>query len=381
MADPVSLGTVIRVGSIVLGGLNRSGGSRAYAERVRRSTEEQRKRIDAALERGLPIGIANAIGSGFSESGARRIASGGFLVPRAAPPSGGPIVTGSGIATVNPSFASAPVARTPSNLLGLSRSLVEGGGLGGGAFGVVLQASRVTALRKAFEFATKVFRRTPRTNPRRDPREEDPLQRPDRRIDQRTREKLEEIVVKAQRRGEQAQIAGRTPSPAPQPPIPEIVSVPEQKPMQGPPQYKKRLGFLDFLKIAGLAVLAFRTAFPKQKSALSPALARQTRAQPQPQPSPNPFAPSAFQPIVLGSTTAVGRSTRLGLERQLNRARLLQPQMQPSREREEREKCEKKGKRNRVQCWEGFYKEYPNSTRFKKWRLVDCRTRRQIREF
>lgn len=41
----------------------------------------------------------------------------------------------------------------------------------------------------------------------------------------------------------------------------------------------------------------------------------------------------------------------------------------------------KRRRRRKGKCREGFFEEYPGSTRFIKWRVVDCRTRKTIEEF
>ena len=68
--------------------------------------------------------------------------------------------------------------------------------------------------------------------------------------------------------------------------------------------------------------------------------------------------------------------------RQQRERQFLQPQTQPRLQptKPKSDTCEKRRRRNRKTCWEGFYREYPTRTKFVKWTKVNCKTRKIIEE-
>ena len=57
----------------------------------------------------------------------------------------------------------------------------------------------------------------------------------------------------------------------------------------------------------------------------------------------------------------------------------LQPQAAVARTGRD-PRCEKRRRENRKTCWEGFYREFSNRTKFTRWTKVDCQTRKIIEE-
>lgn len=139
--------------------------------------------------------------------------------------------------------------------------------------------------------------------------------------------------------------------------IPETVVTP-QPPIQAPTLPKPAPGPLTSAQVAflaltgtGLAALAAQ----KLAGAPSPALGFL------PAGAGVPIAPPSAPPVPPPGTIQLP-------------APLPVPRQKTAKER----KCDKPRRRNRKTCWEGFYEERTNSTKFRKWRKVDCKTRKQI---
>lgn len=153
------------------------------------------------------------------------------------------------------------------------------------------------------------------------------------------RETLEEITVNAQRRSLPAStratppgvlgpnVPPPAPAPAPAPPVatpsPVLAAIVRAAPLLG-----------------AAALVSPQVRAQTQITAVNPPAPNLA-----PQPQPQAFGPPALTPTQTKQDT-----------------------------------CERKGRKNRKTCWEGFYREYPNSTKYTKWTKVDCKTRKIIEE-
>jgi len=180
--------------------------------------------------------------------------------------------------------------------------------------------------------------------------------------------------VPGARRGEQG---FRIPLPEPAQPMPNITTTPQVSlpPVPTfPPKPNPLLGLAKLITV-GVATAAVVNA---ARSAAAPSrgrardLSREAR----------PFSPSA-QPFANPSpATAVGTSLNLAQLAPAAGRASLQNAFNASRGRQrERDRCEKKRRKNRKTCVEGYYREFTNRTEFKKWRRVDCKTRKTLKEY
>jgi hypothetical protein len=361
MADPVSIGTIVQVVSSAFGLFGGKGSTklgRALSSTVKRNAAERAARNNAG---------------------------------NAAPPA---VIQAGAVAPIT-----GPVSVTPAQFLPFSRSLVEGTGpliAQTALLGTILRGAReILKRRRSGRIPQPQPRQTQpqprqpgasRTRPRQGERERKTF-----------RTKREEALEAIRQRAEQqsSPIPGRPPTRAPGPiiqddpfrrdfplpapktePIPEIVSRPEfplpKKPVLSPALLQNLVKFGLTVAI-GAAVGRGTARQPTRGAARAPARP--------------PTAPPAGPPIAPVAGLGVSTATLVqappfarDIARQRLASQFQNPARQVGRQRDRCPPCDKPRRRNRKTCWEGFYAEYSKRTEFKKWRQVDCLTRRTIQE-
>lgn len=156
--------------------------------------------------------------------------------------------------------------------------------------------------------------------------------------------------------------------------IPDIVTLP-QPPIKAParlpapaPSILPKIA-LGFIALTALGTVAGLSKARSRSRDRAPALARDPASQPQPQPQPPPPFADPSPPFANQfSNLATLQGSSANLQRRLRDCK------------SQAQRCEKRRRKNRKTCWEGFYREFSSRTSFNKWTQVDCVTRRIIQE-
>ena len=150
------------------------------------------------------------------------------------------------------------------------------------------------------------------------------------------------VVKRAQKRA----------TPAGQPGRKKTAAKPKAPPRKGLSPFQK--------KLIGIAVSQIPNLLIQEIG--SRRVARAIRSRPVPTISNIPVDRLQASPLIIGRTEANPMA--------LTRSQLAQCRAQ----------CRKRRKKARTRCREGYVREYPRSQKIQTWRIVDCRTRKVIKE-